>query len=98
MYFQNKAHHYHNIALARSKVADKLDTSMNQTIANISTQKYNRDMPLNKRYQIEVENAHMTHRLASIDHTARKEVSVNGDYSRYHSFERKFRQKNWFQD
>lgn len=40
----------------------------------------------------------MTHRLASIDHTARKEVSVSGDYSRYHSFERKFRQKNWFQD
>lgn len=40
----------------------------------------------------------MTQRLASIQAKARKEVEVKGNYSRYNSFERKFRLKNWAQD
>jgi hypothetical protein len=50
------------------------------------------------RYEIEVGNKNMEQRLASIAVTGRKEVNVKGNYSRYNSFERKFRQSNWLRE
>lgn len=97
MYFQNKAHHYQNIQTARPKVQDKLDPAMHHTLDYPSRLNYNRDFPKNKRYEINVENGHMTHRIASIESTSRKEVEVNGNYSRYNRFERNFRLNKWAQ-
>lgn len=94
LYFQNKAHHYQNIQAAKSRVEDRLQEYMNQSIDYISRKKYDRDFPQNKRYDIDVENDHMNQRLASIQTTNRKEILINGNYSRYNSFERKFRSKN----
>lgn len=50
MYFQNKASHYQNIQSARHKVEDQLPGSLTIAMNTISHQKYDRDMPINRRY------------------------------------------------
>lgn len=52
--FQNKAHHYQNLQAAKAKIEDHLSRSLNQTINVIARQAYDRDVPFNKRYSIEV--------------------------------------------
>jgi hypothetical protein len=71
LYFQNKAQHYHNIRTARSRVEHHLPDSLSSTIDQIAHQKYNRDLPVNKQYDIDTENKKMAHRIISISHTGR---------------------------
>jgi len=80
----------------RAKVDDHLSGTLNQTINVIERQKYDRDMPVNKRYSIEHENKNMTDRLSNIYQKDRKVILNDGSYSRFNKFERPFRSKNHY--
>lgn len=49
-------------------------------------------------YNIQVGNEHLINRLVNITKSKRTEVSAQGDYSRYHSVKRTFRNKNPHRD
>ena len=78
----------------RAKVDDHLSGSLNQTINIIEKKKYNRDLPVNRRYSIEHENKNMTDRLVNIYKNDRKVILKDGSYSKFNKFERPFRSKN----
>lgn len=86
VYFQNKAQHYHNLKKAQPKVDDYLPPSVNATLTHNSLQKYNRDLPASKRYDIDTENRSMANRLVTIQQTARNEIGVDGGYTRFNKF------------
>lgn len=87
VYFQNKAHHYHNLEQARSRIRNRQLGALSYTIEH----PHNRDLTYLRQHEIEEENRKNNSRINAISTTPNHQIIKEGEYCRYNKFERPFR-------